>query len=211
MVPRSESSGFRSEDSRQRYLEIYDRVRSLSPKPDLVHDLSTRFGVARAYQHGPDGGIPIVLLHCFWATSAMWADYVAALTDDFTVFTVDMLGQPGASVQYKSMLTANDCARCINEVLNGLSLHDVHLIGHSYGGWTALQTAARVPDRLASVTLVEPANTLARLSGEFWRSGAALLLPDVDRKQRIVQKFCGQPLPGSLLDSVVQLLMAGGS
>jgi pimeloyl-ACP methyl ester carboxylesterase len=96
-------------------------------------------------------------------------------------------------------------------VLDGLSLHDVHLVGHSYGGWTALQTAAHVPDRLASVTLVEPANTVARLSGKFWRTGAVLLLPDVERKQRIVEMFCGHPLPGSLLDSVVQLLMAAGT
>ena len=29
------------------------------------------------YQHGPDGGVPLVLLHCFWATSAMWVDHVS--------------------------------------------------------------------------------------------------------------------------------------
>ena len=44
----------------------------------------------------------------------MWADDVAALVGDFTVFTIDMLGQPGASVQCKSMFTANLYARCID-------------------------------------------------------------------------------------------------
>jgi pimeloyl-ACP methyl ester carboxylesterase len=180
-------------------LVAYDRVRELSPKPDVIHDLPTDFGVVRAYQHGPDGGMPVVLLHCFWATSAMWADHMAALVGDFTVFTIDMLGQPGASVQSKSMLTANHCARCIDQVLNGLGLDEVHLVGHSYGGWTALQTAARFPERLATVTMIEPANTVARLSGKFWRNGAVLLLPGADRKRRIVEMFCGDPCQAACL------------
>lgn len=106
----SEKSGFRSAESRQHYLAVYDRVRALSPNPEAVHDVPTEFGVVRVYQHGPDGGIPVVLLHCFWATSAMWAEHVPALTGDFTVYTVDLLGQPGASVQSKSMASAQHCA-----------------------------------------------------------------------------------------------------
>lgn len=153
----------------------------------------------------------MVLLHCFWGTSAMWADHVAALVGDFTVYTVDLLGQPGASVQSKSMVTANHCVRSINEMLRGLSLHNVHLVGHSYGGWTALQTAARAPDRLASVTLVEPCNTVAWLSGMFWRTGALLLVPGAERKQRIVETLCGNPSPGSQAENLVHLIMAAGA
>ena len=168
----SEKSGFRSVESRQRYLAVYDRVRGLSPQPDAVHDVPTEFGVVRVYQHGSDGGTPVVLLHCFWATSAMWAEYVSSLTSDFTVYTVDLLGQPGASVQSRSMTSAQDCASCLDQALGGIGLAGVHLVGHSYGGWTAAQTAARIPDRLASVTLIEPVNTVARLSARFWRTGA---------------------------------------
>ena len=62
----SDKSGFRTTESRGRYLALYDRVRSLSPVPDAVHDVATAFGVVRGYQHGPDGGVPLVLLH--WAT-----------------------------------------------------------------------------------------------------------------------------------------------
>ncbi len=89
----SDKSGFRSAESRDRYLAVYDRVRSLSPVPDATHDVATAFGIVRVYQHGPDGGIPVVLLHCFWATSAMWAEHIPALVGEFTVYTVDLLGQ----------------------------------------------------------------------------------------------------------------------
>jgi pimeloyl-ACP methyl ester carboxylesterase len=204
------ADGFKGADSRQRYLTVYDRIRSLGPSPDVIHDVPTDYGVVRAYQHGPDGGVPVVLLPCFWGTSAMWSDHVVALVGDFTVFTVDLLGQPGASVQSKSMVTVKHCAGCINAVLRGLGLRDVHLVGHSYGGWTALQTAARGSDRLASVTLVEPCNTVARLSGRFWRNGALLLLPGAERKQRVVEMLCGKPSPGSQVENLVHLIMAAG-
>ncbi|WP_123025336.1 alpha/beta fold hydrolase [Mycolicibacterium stellerae] len=207
----SDKSGFRGTEARRRYLAVYDRVRSLSPAPDAVHDVATEFGLVRGYQHGPDGGVPLVLLHCFWATSAMWAEHIPALAGEFTVYTVDMLGQPGASVQTKAMVTADDCARYMNEVLDGLALDGVHLVGHSYGGWTAAQTAARKPGRLASVTLIEPCNTVARLSGKFWRDGALLLVPGAERKQRTVAELLGHPVRDSLLDSVMQLVMAAGS
>ena len=153
----------------------------------------------------------MVLLHCFWGTSAMWAEHVPTLTIDFTVYTVDLLGQPGASVQSRSMKSAQDCARCLDQALGRLSLADVHLVGHSYGGWTAAQTAARIPDRLASVTLIEPVNTVARLSARFWRTGALLLLPGAERKQRTVADILGHPAPGSLLEGVMELVMAAGS
>lgn len=188
----SEKSGFRSVESRQRNLAVYDRVRALSPKPGAVHDVPTESCAVRVYQHGSDGGIPVVLLHCFWATSAMWAEHVPALTNEFTAYTLDLLGQPGASVQSKSMTSAQHCARCLNEVLAGLGLTGVHIAGHSYGGWTAAQTAARMPDRLASVTLIEPVSTAARLSAGFWRTGALLLLPGADRKQRTVAEILGR-------------------
>lgn len=207
----SDKSGFRSAESRDRYLAVYDRVRSLSPVPDAIHDVATAFGVVRVYQHGPDGGIPVVLLHCFWATSAMWAEHIPALVGEFTVYTVDLLGQPGASVQTKSMTTADQCARCIDEILDGPALNGVHLVGHSYGGWTAAQTAGRTPARLASVTLIEPCNTVARLSSKFWRTGVLLLVPGAERKERTVAELLGRPESGSLLDSVMQLVMAAGS
>jgi hypothetical protein len=74
-----------------------------------------------------------------------------------------------------------------------------------------VHTAASVPDRLASVTLIEPCNTVARLSGKFWRSGAMLVVPGAERKRRVVEEILGRPVPGSVLDNVMQLVMAASS
>ncbi|MGB3486380.1 MAG: alpha/beta hydrolase [Mycobacterium sp.] len=154
--------------------------------------------------------MPVVLIHGFFLTSAMWWHQVAALTSDFTVYAMDMLGQPGAGIQSRTMFTAADSARCIDAVLEGLGLHDVHLVGHSYGGWLAVHTAARVPGRLATVTLVDPASTVARTSAKFWRSLALLLSrPRSARAARAAAWIAGNPTPGSSVDRLVGLFVAG--
>lgn len=203
-------SGFRSANARRRYLAVYEELRALSPPADVMHDVSTKFGAVRVYQHGPDGGVPVVLIHGFFFTSAMWANQVAGLTSDFTVYVMDMLGQPGASTQSRSMFTPADCARCIDDVLVGLGLQDVHLVGHSYGGWLATHTAARFPHRLATVTLVDPASTVARLSAKFWRSLAiASSRPRSARAERAAVWVTGDPEPGSFVDLLAGLFLAG--
>jgi pimeloyl-ACP methyl ester carboxylesterase len=206
----SAHGGFRSADARQRYLAAYDEVRALGPPPDVVHDVSTSFGTVRVYQHGPDGGVPVVLLHGFFLTSTMWWGQIAGLAGEFTVYTMDMLGQPGASIQSRTMITPADAARCIDAILEGLGLRDVNLVGHSYGGWLATHTAARAPGRLATLTLVDPASTVARTSLRFWR-GLALLLwrPRSARARHAAAWIAGHPAPGSSIDMLAELFVAG--
>jgi pimeloyl-ACP methyl ester carboxylesterase len=83
---------------------VYDEMRLLGPAPDVVHEVPTEFGTVRAYQHGPACGKPIVLVHCFYASSAMWAGQVPALVGDFTVYTIDCLA---------SRVQAGNRKRCV--------------------------------------------------------------------------------------------------
>lgn len=206
----SADAGFRSASARLRYLDLYEGLRASSPPADAVHDVATKFGAVRVYEHGPPGGVPIVLLHGYFLTSAMWARQVASLTSDFTVYTIDMPGQPGASMQSKAMRTPADCARCIADVLGGLGLQGVHLVGHSYGGWLATHTAARFPQRLATMTLIDPASTVARITAKFWMS---LLIvtswPRSARAQRAAAWVTGGAKPGSFVDQLAGLFLAG--
>jgi pimeloyl-ACP methyl ester carboxylesterase len=55
-----------------------------------VHDVPTKFGAVRLYQHGPDRGVPVVLIHGFFLTSAMWWGQVEGLTSDFADYAMDM-------------------------------------------------------------------------------------------------------------------------
>lgn len=204
------NGGFKNAEVRERFLDVYAELLTLSPPPYAVHDVATEFGTVRVYQHGPDGGVPIVLIHGFFMTSGMWWEQVSDLRNDFTVYAMDMLGQPGASVQTKKMATPTDAAHNIDAVLEGLGLHRAHLVGHSYGGWLATQTAAHQPGRLATLTLVDPAHTVVRLPPRFWRSLAILLArPRSKRAEHAAAWVTGHPAPGSKVDLLTSAFVAG--
>lgn len=202
--------GYKSPQARQRFLRVYYALRALSPSPDVVHDVATEFGRVRVYQHGPAGGVPVVLIHGFFMTSAMWWAQIGDLARDFTVYTIDMLGHPGASVHTTKMSTAADAARNIDAVLQGLGLGAAHLVGYSYGGWLATHTAARTPRRVATVTLIDPAATVVRLSARFWGSLALLLArPRSKQAKRAAAWITGHPAPGSPTDLLTETFVTG--
>lgn len=209
---------FASAEDRDRYLACYEESRRLSPAPVEIRDVATRFGTVRVYRHGPEEGSPIVLVHAFLATSASWAANVTALAEHHPVYTLDALGQSGLSVQTVPIRNAADSAAWLAEVLGGLGLRRVHLVGWSYGGWMSFQQALLDPGRVASLTLVDPANTLARFSVRFlarlFALPVAAMVPAFDWMiDRNTEWMIGDPDPQDpalgALRPLVQLLQAG--
>lgn len=193
-----------------RYLAAYEAAIAASPEPVETCDVETRFGTTRVYRHGPEHGSPIVLVHAFWATAASWAPNLAALAVDHPVYCLDVIGQPGASVQTAPLRTPQDCAVWLDDVLAARDLRGVHLVGCSYGGWLAFNHAVHAPERLASVTLIEPANVFARPSVKF-KLTVLTLLPVAPRQltRRALAWAFGNPDPGDPLHPVVDLIVAG--
>jgi pimeloyl-ACP methyl ester carboxylesterase len=204
------NGGFKNEQAQQRFLTVYHELWALSPPPDTVHDVATEFGSVRVYQYGHDHGVPIVLIPGFFLTSAMWWAQIRELAGDFTIYAMDMLGQPGAGVQTKKLSTPGDAAHNIDATLEGLGLRRAHLVAHSYGGWLATHTAAHQPRRVASLTLIDPAHTVVRLSARFWRSLALLLMrPRSTRAEHAARWVTGNPAPGSAVDLLTKVFLTG--
>ena len=55
------------------------------------------------------------------------------------------------------MMSVGDLAYFYLDVMKQLDLTNVHLVGHSLGGWTAAEIAVRNTSRLKSVSLLAPA------------------------------------------------------
>jgi pimeloyl-ACP methyl ester carboxylesterase len=63
--------------------------------------------------------------------------------------------------------TGVDLAEWLDDVLASLDVRGAHLVGLSYGGWVALNQACRTPDRVASVTAVDPIGAIGRAHATF--------------------------------------------
>jgi len=169
----------------QRFRELEDQlVADLVTDPPAPVDIATRLGPTRAYRW--DGtGEPVVFLHGAAGTSLMWTDYAAARAGR-AMCAVDTIGDVGRSRQSHPVDGPGDLADWLAEVLDGLGLERAHLVGTSYGGFLALNLAARRPERVRSLFLIDPAGIVPVRLARFlvWGTGVFLasLLPAAPRR-----------------------------
>jgi len=111
-------------------------------------------------------GLPLLLLHGFPLSSQMWEPVLPALAQVARVMTVDLRGFGGSDAPaagYSMDVLAEDIVALAEACRLGLFA----LAGHSMGGYVALRVAARLPERLAALILVdsraEPDDEAARL------------------------------------------------
>ncbi|MCT2585412.1 alpha/beta fold hydrolase [Actinophytocola gossypii] len=198
---------FRSREHRERYVERYVDAMRVAPVPSKELDVDTAFGVTRVYRWGEPGGRPIVLLPGLSATAACWAPLVGDLSAEHPVYAVDTIGEPGMSVQTAPLRDHADRARWLDEVLAGLGIDDVHLVGGSSGGFYAVQQAIHAPERLGRVTLLDPTTVTVRFARSVMWIGLLATLVDRDPLWRL---FLRRMAGGDVLDRAdVRLILAG--
>ncbi|WP_107121564.1 alpha/beta fold hydrolase [Streptomyces yokosukanensis] len=152
---------FVSDIWRERYFAACDALYALGAPASWEGDVETSFGTTHVYRYDPEDPAarertPVVLVHGAGSCSAMWYPNTPALGAERPVYAIDTPGDPGRSVQRAPIHEPEHAAQWLDETLAGLGLGQVHLLGSSYGGWLALNQAHRAPERLASVTLLDP-------------------------------------------------------
>lgn len=173
---------FRGAYDAERFRGAYDAVLAQWPTPTEDFGLPTPYGHTHVNSCGPLTAPPLVLLPGGRATSAVWGAAVAAgLGRTHRVHAVDLVGEPGLSVpaEGRAIRTPEDLAGWLDAVLDGLgTAGPVTLAGHSYGAWIAAHYAARHPDRLARLVLLDPTQIFAGLRpGYVLRALPMLLRP----------------------------------
>lgn len=115
-----------------------------------------------AYSSG-GAGPPVILLHGFPQTRAMWHKIAPELAVDFRVICPDLRGY-GASAKPEGVenYTFRAMGSDILALMDHLGLEAAHLVGHDRGARTAHRLALDAPDRFLSLTLMDivPTHTL---------------------------------------------------
>lgn len=111
---------------------------------------------ARVAYSAAGSGETVLLLHSSACSSAQWRALGEMLQARYRVLAPDLYGY-GQTDQRPGPASPGltDAAALVDAVLSGQA-ERVHLVGHSYGGAIALRSAADRPERLLSLTLIEP-------------------------------------------------------
>lgn len=94
----------------------------------------------------------LVLLHGFMENSSIWTDVEKNLSSDFSILKIDLPGH-GKSEILAEVHTMELMADEVKKVLDHEKIDNIHLLGHSMGGYVSLAFAEKFPESLKSLTL----------------------------------------------------------
>lgn len=97
-------------------------------------------------------GFPVILIHGFCESRAMWDPFLSALPEGYRYITPDLPGF-GESALPEGDFTIDDIAESVAEWLEQLEINTCIFIGHSLGGYVALSLAKYHSDKLAGIGL----------------------------------------------------------
>ncbi|MFI5926029.1 alpha/beta fold hydrolase [Micromonospora sp. NPDC051543] len=127
----------------------------------MVHKITVN-GAVLAYDEAGSGS-PVVLLHAGIADRRMWRGVVPALAARHRVIVPDLRGYGESELPPTPFAHHDDVAG----LLDALDLPQAALVGCSFGGSVAVDTALAHPDRVSALALFDTA-----VSGNEWSDEA---------------------------------------
>ena len=140
---------------------------------------------------GPEEAPPVLLLHGSQANSAAWLPDIALWSSQFRFYAVDMIGEPRFSDPSRPDLGTDAHASWLDDVVAGLGLRTIGVVGTSLGEWLALDYAKRRPGPVRALALICPAG-IGRQKNLLLKMAPFLVLRERGRR-RIWEMVFGPP------------------
>ena len=138
------------------------QLAGLSARTATVDGLTLHY-----YEGGPADGDTLVMIHGFGANRDNWLRMARHFTERYRVIALDLPGFGESSKPDASYDVASQTER-LHAFVTALNIEKPHLIGNSMGGHIAALYAARYPDQVSSIALLDNAGiTSPRMSEMF--------------------------------------------
>lgn len=180
---------FKSKEHESNFINAYENTLSLWPVAYESIYVDTGYGSTHILVSGPADGKPLILLNGFGFGATMWYPNLQTLSTVYRVYAVDVIGEFNKSKVNKHFLQKADYAVWITQLLDQLGIETAHFIGHSNGGWHALNFSMHEQHRVSSLVLLAPAASFTPFTKQF---GIRLLGANMLRTRIVIIDFCAK-------------------
>ncbi len=180
---------FKNSEGKQRYYRIYDETLKNWPVPFKEHYVDTSFGDTYVIECGKKDGEPAVFMHGLMDSSASWIENVKEIGSKYRLILIDSIIDTGKSRPEKLPSGIKELTRWFKKVIDRLYLRNIHLIGHSYGGFISFKVACALPERIGKLVLLAPAGVFGNFSIKYLlKSGLSnFLFPGESSIDKIIE------------------------
>jgi pimeloyl-ACP methyl ester carboxylesterase len=197
---------YRSPAGEQAVMALYDALLARWPVPYTALSLATRHGTTFVLATGEPSAPPLILLHGAGTNSSMWAGDVAEYSVRHRVLAIDLLGEAGRSAPERPGWDGPAYTEWLEDVLHGLQLDTVTMIGLSQGAWTALKFAVAHPTRVKRLVVLSPGGIVPDKLSFVVRVVPLLLLGHWGRARIIRMVLGGQSVPPEVEAAMLVLM-----
>lgn len=148
---------FKNDVARKRMENWYQRFLERANVETSSLKVSTSYGTNHVLTAGNSSKLPLICLHSMMTSSAHLVSELVSLLDQFYIIAPDLPGQSIRGLPTRLPYSDNSHSMWLQELLDGLLLQKVHLLGISLGGFVAWQFASSNPERVKSLILIVPA------------------------------------------------------
>lgn len=189
------TSVFKTPAGEQAVMALYDAALANWPAPYTTQHIPTRHGDTFVIASGAESLPAMVLLHGAGTNSAIWVGDVAAYSQCYRVYAVDLLGEAGRSAPNRPAWDSPAYAEWLDDVLTGLRIEKVTLVGISQGAWTALKYAVYRPEQVEKLALLTPGGVVPDKGSFLIKAIGLSLLGKWGARQMVRLIYGSQPIP----------------
>lgn len=149
-------SVFKSEMGRDIVHQKYREILNDWPLDNNQYTVDTGFGKTFVIESGHKNNPPLLLIHGSVSNSYCWIGDVEKLSGHYNVYAIDIIGEAGFSDETRPSYQSGAYEKWLLEVIKGLNLEKVSIVGLSLGGWMALNFAIHYPSLVDKLILLCP-------------------------------------------------------
>jgi pimeloyl-ACP methyl ester carboxylesterase len=159
---------FPSPEIEAQFDSAYAAALRMWPVPYEELTIPTRFGDTHVIASGPKEATPLVLFHPSGCGAVIWYRNVGPISQHFRTYAVDTMGEVNKSIPTRLVRSRQEFADWIVDLFRGLQIEKADLVGNSFGGFLAVNTALYLPGRVRNLVLISPAATFVQMRAWTW-------------------------------------------
>jgi pimeloyl-ACP methyl ester carboxylesterase len=167
---------FQSDEAVKELEEWYQLFLKKIEAPTESLEVQTTHGANHILKVGDQTKPPILCLHSMLTSSAHLASELQLLLTHYHIIAPDLPGQSVRGLKIRFSYKDDSFANWLLEIVNGLYLNKIDLLGISLGGFAALQFANVHSEMVKNLILIVPAGIV---KGSMWEGVRKMMLPAI--------------------------------